>query len=47
MGGYGSGRPGCHPKAEHFRSIDVNRLRKAGALKAGYLGGWKWTVDGE
>lgn len=47
MGGYGSGRPGWHPKADQFRSIDVNRLRKAGSLKAGKSGGWQWTVDGE
>lgn len=47
MGGYGSGRPGWHPKAEQFRSLDVNRLHKAGLLKAGYSGGWQWTVDGE
>lgn len=47
MGGYGSGRPGWRPKAEQFRSIDVARLRKAGVLKAGYFGGWQWTVDGE
>lgn len=46
MGGYGSGRPGWRPKVEDFRNIDVNRLRKAGLLKAGYSGGWKWTVDG-
>jgi hypothetical protein len=47
MGGYGSGRPGWRPKEEGFRNIDVNRLRKAGLLKAGYSGGWQWTVDGE
>jgi hypothetical protein len=47
MGGYGSGRPGWRPKAEQFRSLDVNRLRKAGVLKSGYFGGWQWTVDGE
>lgn len=47
MGGYGSGRPGWRPKAEGFRNIDVNRLRKAGLLRAGYSGGWQWTVDGE
>lgn len=47
MGGYGSGRLGWRPKAEQFRSLDVNRLRKAGVLKAGYYGGWQWTVDGE
>jgi hypothetical protein len=47
MGGYGSGRPGWRPNAEQFRSIDVNRLHGAGLLKAGYSGGWKWTMDGE
>ena len=47
MGGYGSGRPGWRPKAEQVRNIDLNRLRKAGLLKAGYSGGWHWTVDGE
>ena len=47
MGGYGSGRPGWRPKAEQFRNSDVNRLRKAGLLKAGYSCGWQWTVGGE
>ena len=47
MGGYGSGRPGWRPKAEHCRSLDVNRLHKAGCLAPGYWGGWQWTVDGE
>lgn len=47
MGGYGSGRPAWRYKTEDFRSIDVNRLRKAGLLRAGYSGGWQWTVDGE
>lgn len=47
MGGYGSGRPGWHQKAEHLRSIDVNRLNKAGHLRPGNVGGWQWTCDGE
>lgn len=47
MGGYGSGRPGWRPKIEQFRSLNVNRLRKAGSLKAGYSGEWQWTTDGE
>lgn len=47
MGGYGSGRPGNRSKAEHFRSLDVNRLCKAGHLKEGHVGGWQWTQDGE
>lgn len=47
MGGYGSGRPGWHTKAEHCRSLDVNRLRRAGALSPGYWGGWEWKRDGE
>lgn len=47
MGGYGSGRPGGKPKAEHFYSIDVNRLYRAGHLEPGHAGGWQWTRDGE
>lgn len=47
MGGYGSGRHGWRPKAEDFRCVDVNRLHREGLLKAGYSGGWKWTVDGQ
>lgn len=47
MGGFGSGRSGWRPKAEQFRRLDVNRLHKAGALKAGYFGGWQWTEDGQ
>lgn len=47
MGGYGSGRPGGKPKAEHLRSVDVNRLYKAGHLQPGHRGGWQWTRDGE
>jgi len=47
MGGYGSGRPGWRSKAEHFRSITVNRLHKAGCLDAGHAGGWQWSSEGE
>lgn len=47
MGGYGSGRPGWRTKAEHCRSLDVNRLKRAGCLKPGYFGGWQWSRDGE
>jgi hypothetical protein len=32
---------------ESFRSIDVNRLQKAGCLSPGWSGGWQWTRDGE
>src|SRR5688500_6985256 len=49
MGGFGSGRPGGHGRdtVEGCRSIDVNRLHKAGCLQPGWWGGWQWTRDGE
>lgn len=47
MGGYGSGRPGNKRKAEHMRSLDVNKLAKCGHLRNGHFGGWQWTQDGE
>jgi hypothetical protein len=49
MGGFGSGRPaGLGRKTvEACRSIDVNRLHKAGCLRSGWCGGWQWTRDGE
>lgn len=47
MGGYGSGRPGWHGKVEQCRSLDINKLRRAGALAPGYGSGWQWTCDGE
>lgn len=49
MGGFGSGRPNGsgRDKVEHSRSIDVNRLHKAGSLRAGTSGGWQWTQDGQ
>lgn len=49
MGGFGSGRPsGCgRYKVEYSRSIDVNRLHKAGCLKPGWSRSWQWNQDGE
>ena len=32
---------------EASRSIDVNRLHRAGYLRAGWVGSWQWTCDGE
>jgi hypothetical protein len=45
MGGLGSGRSSGfgRDKVEACRSIDVNRLHKAGCLCAGWRGGWQWT----
>ena len=39
----GSGRD----TVESCRSIDVSRLHRAGCLRAGWMGGWQWTRDGE
>jgi hypothetical protein len=49
MGGFGSGRPSGsgREKVEHARLIDVNRLHRVGCLRAGWMGGWQWTRDGE
>jgi len=49
MGGFGSGRPSGSGRdtVEACRSIDVNRLHKAGCLRPGWWGGWQWTRDGE
>ena len=48
MGGLGSGRAGGSGRdtVEACRSIDVNRLHKAGCLRPGWSGGWQWTHDG-
>ena len=49
MGGFGSGRPsgsGRHT-VEACRSIDVNRLHKAGCLWPAWSGGWQWTNNSE
>jgi hypothetical protein len=49
MGGFGSRRPSGsgRDKVEHCRSIDVNKLNKAGCLNPGWTRGWQWTRDGE
>ncbi len=50
MGGPGSGRYswGGRTTVEACRSIDVNRLNRAGCLRPGWRGGWKWTnAEGE
>jgi hypothetical protein len=49
MGGFGSGRPSGLGRGtvESCRSLDVNRLHKAGCLSLGWSGGWQWTRDGE
>ena len=47
MGGYGSGRTGYKQKAEHCRSLDVNRLHGEGCLRPGWQGNWVWWHDGE
>jgi hypothetical protein len=45
----GSGRPSGWGRdtVESCRSIDVNRLHKAGCLAPGWRGGWQWTRDGQ
>jgi len=49
MGGFGSGRPSGSGRntVEGCRSIDVNRLNRAGCLRPGWAGGWEWTRDSE
>ena len=49
MGGFGSGRRSGsgRDKVEYSRSIDVNRLHKAGCLTPGWTRSWQWTQDGE
>ena len=47
MGGYGSGRPSSKQKAEHCRSLDVNRLHREGCLHPRRRGNWVWSRDGE
>jgi hypothetical protein len=49
MGGFGSGRPSGSGRdmVESCRSIDVNQLNHEGCLRAGWIGGWQWTHDGE
>jgi hypothetical protein len=50
MGGFGSTRwawSNTKDTAEGNRSLDINRLNRAGCLRPGYSGGWEWTRDGE
>ena len=47
MGGFGSGRTGHKQKAEHCKSLDVNRLHREGCLRPGMRGNWVWSRDGE
>jgi hypothetical protein len=46
MGGFGSGQTGWRRKVEHFRSLDINALHRAGLLVPGKSGGLQWTRDG-
>ncbi len=49
MGGIGSGRPPGFGKdtVEGVRSLNVNRLKRAGYIGTNKIGGWEWTRDGE
>lgn len=47
MGGYGSGRKGYKQKAEHIKSLDVNRMHREGCLNPGERGHWVWSRDGK
>lgn len=47
MGGFGSGRHGWKNKVHRCRSIDVNKMSKAGALKPECSGNWEWSEDGK
>jgi hypothetical protein len=47
MGGFGSGRIGYKQKAEHTKSLDVNRLRRERCLTPGRRGYWVWSGGGE
>lgn len=49
MGGRGSGnrwRYGTRATTDEMCSIDVRRWARAGVLRPGYRGGWRWTVNG-
>lgn len=49
MGGMGSGRPAGMGRdtVDGCRTLDVNRLHRAGCLRDGWSGGWQWTRDGQ
>ena len=47
MGGYNSGGWNAtgRPTTGEVPRIDVNRLNKAGALREGFTGAWRWNLD--
>ena len=50
MGGFGStrwARTSTKDTVESVRSLDNNRLNRAGCLRPEYWGGWQWSRDGE
>jgi hypothetical protein len=50
MGGLGSTRwswVSTKDTVEGSRSLDINKLNKAGCLRPGHWGGWQWTREGE
>src|SRR2546422_8594062 len=50
MGGPGSGnrwRFSAKSTTGDYCALDVRRLAREGMLRPAYLGGWKWTDDGE
>jgi hypothetical protein len=50
MGGFGSTRwasTNTSGTVEGERSLDINRLNRAGCLRPGYRGGWEWKRDSE
>jgi len=50
VGGPGSGnrwRHDARATTDDHRSIDVRRLTRAGALRAGVSSRWQWTLEGE
>jgi hypothetical protein len=50
LGSFGSTRwasVGTKDMVEGNRSLDINRLNRAGCLRPGYCVGWEWTRDGE
>jgi hypothetical protein len=50
MGGFGStrwGSAGTSGTIEGARSLDINRLNRAGCLRPGYRGSLEWNQDGE
>jgi hypothetical protein len=50
MGSLGSTRwawASTKDTVESSRSLDINRINRAGCLRPGYSGGWEWTRAGE